>query len=480
MSAALKRKSSSLPILFLGDGRIEWISADADKRHTSHSRRVESHSARELATQAVELVGACGERPGRCVVMLGGTLTSQRVMSLGVLAPKDLRVVLQRKAANLLGVEPRDAWYRGVLLAGSEEEAEQRWLLCAVRRSELLALEHELTRAGLRPASIHVSRLALLSASLPGGEGADADLTRIQLSVEPAGVAISLTSKGDLVQQTFVPGRFEQQSGLAASVLQELRSFEGFWRKLSRGGSVDEVLLLGLTEDTSMALTPAIQTALVNRECKVLTGPLCESEQEARAFALSLAAASSDARGDLTPKQPPSSFALAAAGLCALTFGVLGGIWGSERIAEREHAVSQQAISLRLESRDLGRLQRSIAFGKQAHEAAAQRAARLQAVGDAGFALKPLIQDVEQAFGDRAILDSVRLTAGNGEVRLELLGATDPDPVRSLASLSELVDQLERSSSFRDVVLLPPSGNLKADGNDSLRFRVHGRLEEDQ
>lgn len=472
-----KRNTASLPILFMGDGRIEWVSGDPDRRHSSHGRRADSHSPRELAAQALELVELAEEKPGRCALMVGGTLTSQRVLNLAPMAPKDLRVVLERKAANLLGVEPRDAWYRAVQMSGAESAEEQRWLICAVRRSELLALDHELIRVGFRPQCILVPRLSLLSAHPGGKQESDTDLTRILLCLEPSGVAISLTSKGELVQQTFVPGLFEQQSGLASSVLQELRSFEGFWRKLSRGGSIDEVLLFGLTENTSLALTPAIQAALGNRDCKVLMGPLCESESEARAFALKMAAAAADSRGDLTPKEPPSKSLIVAAGMCAVTFGMVLGFYGQDYLSKRRQVADHYASELSIEARDHDSLQRQLQSSRQAREAAVVRAHRLQAIGNSGFPLQPLLESVDAAFEGRALLHSVKLQPDVEDAQLEILGSTDPDPALSLRMLNQLVSELEASSTCRDVVLLPPNGRLSESADTELRFQVRSGLE---
>ncbi len=468
---------SNLPILFLGDGRIEWVSGDPDKRYSCNGRRADSNSPRELAEQALELVELVDEKPCRCLVMVGGTLTSQRMLTLAPMPAKDLRGVLERKAANLLGVEPRDAWYRAIQLAGAENAEEQRWLICAIRRSELLALTHELERVGFRPQGISVPRLSLLSAHPAGQQDSEAELTRILLCLEPGGVAISLTSKGELVQQTFVPGLFEQQSGLASSVLQELRSFEGFWRKLSRGGSIDEVLLFGLTEDTSLALTPAIRTALGNRDCKVVMGPLCESENEARAFALKMAAAASDSRGDLTPKEPPSKSLILAAAMCAATFGMILGFYGQGHLSQRRQVAESYASELSAGARDYSRLQRQLSASAEVHEAALLRAERLKAVGSSGHPLQPLMADIEAAFRGRALLQSVKLQPGDMEAEIELLGSTDPDPALSLRMLNELVSELEQSGTCSDVVLLPPNGRLSEDAESELRFQVRSSLE---
>ncbi|MFT7677635.1 MAG: hypothetical protein ACI8QC_001617 [Planctomycetota bacterium] len=477
MSTQSKKQQNRHPILFIGDGRVEWVQHGAKSASTCQSVPAASHSPRELAGLAAKLVQDCGDRPGRCILMLGGDWTTQKVINLVSMGPKDLARVLQRKATGLLGVESADAWYRAIQLCGAEAE-EKRWLICALRKSELLSLTHELKRAGFHAVRISSPRFSILTArgqsevEPKSKEGH----TRILLNVEPQGASISLLSEGSLVQQSYIAGSFDQP-GFVATLLQELRSFEGFWRKLSRGGSMDEVLVIGLTEDAFKTLCPAINAALGNPECAISANSDCATDSDARANALIVAANQADPRGDLSPKRPPSYSLMTVCAAVAIGIGLDIGFRGQNRIQLERTELEQRSSALWLESRDHDRLTDELGRAQQALAVSDDGVERLLAVGNASVPLADAMQDVEVSFEGFARLDSIQVSPEGKGYKVTMTGSTDSDPGRSLRNLNQVIAALETSATFTDVVLEPRQGALSRSGSEDLSFEITSKVE---
>ncbi|MCA9002929.1 MAG: hypothetical protein KDB61_13475, partial [Planctomycetes bacterium] len=239
----------SLALLFIGAQQVEWI-PDPHKDPCGHLiSSYGGNSAQEMASAAKDLVEQAGGKPRKCVLLLGGGLVKQRIVAVPHVSDKEIKGILHRKAANILDVELHQTAFTATPVVQAEGSKEERWLISAVRLDELRSLTRHLRESGFAVRRIVYTRLALLAAGESCLSLETEDQGGIVIGVEDNSVAISLVAAGGLVQQTVVPGAFQMNSTMAASVLQELRGFESHWRRHSRGGNVAQVVVAGLAHE---------------------------------------------------------------------------------------------------------------------------------------------------------------------------------------------------------------------------------------
>lgn len=475
-----QRARAQLPVLHVDRGRLEWLDRDAIVAGAPLTAELDVTSPRDVAEGAVALLGANGRKPDRCLLALGDAHMTQRVAQFADVPTKDLRRVLGRKAASLLGEEPENVLFSATSMAVEEREPTRRWMLQVVRRSEIDALLHELERVGFRVARVFGARQAVISSSFLPNHEAPESSTSVVLAIENRAVSISLLEGDTLVQQTLVPGNFESQPALAAALVQELRGIQGYWRKVSRGSSIDQVVAVGFTHADGERFKPAIQAALPGCEFTVVGGDRVSGTDAARLVYLQLCRSGSRGTAEMTPSRPAKKKLLLAGLAIAAGAGVVGGMQVRSELVDASSWRRTHETHVYEQTQDVEDVREILEQVDQARGRYLAERAAIEGIGSAGRSMAGIISDVLTAFGQRATLESLTLDPTQGGLRLALTGTTDPDPGRSMDVLDALVVSLESSLRFADVQLLPPS-DLPTSGSESggLQFRVEARLVRD-
>lgn len=449
-----------LPVLCIGTDCVEWLGAGAERSPVYGTMRVKRHSATEIVKAATELVASLGRRPGLCLLALGHGILEQRTINLPPLQKKELRTVTLRKAANLLGAETADTLFASMALSkrsgdATEASAEHRWLVVAMRRSVVSELFLALRDAGFRFKRVVSARLAplALARELHSSE----QNACVVVGAETQAVTVSLMQGGSLVHQTVLSGRFSDSASRGTALVQELRGFGAFWRRMSRGGSLTDVYLVGFEPEQANRLRPAVHASLPG--AIVAQDPAEDDGREGanRSTVLHACAIRDTFQLDLSLPLPPRRHALAATALSMTLAAGAVGLVGHAHFSgvrevwrDRSRALDEQAFELR----GLGEVQASIDVAVARLETEARC---VRSVGSVGLPLDQVLRDTLEAFGPRAGLLSLSTRADEGEVALELAGVTDARPASSLSALEEIAGRLEASEVIGDVRIAPPT-----------------------
>lgn len=460
--------SSTTPVLLLGGDFAEWCDA------RGHSRvPIRGRTPGELAGVAAEAAQASGSRPGRCLLALGAGLIEQRTLTLPELKRSELAPIFLRKAAALLETSPEDTLYAALPQMPDPGNAvgqtnERRWYVVAARRKQMLDLRLELRARGFDVRRVAVARLArLCQADITRGESQSA---AIVIDVEPDGVIVSLIAQAALVQQNRMQGSFETLPSMAFSVLQEVKSFEAFWRKLSRGESIAHVVVLGIEPEISLLFANALSQAMPQSRLHV--SPESASDEAAisnansarasgrlagRIASLRACTADGPCNVDLTLDIPARYGYIASLAACLLLvtggLGVLlrGHLSGRlERLDTRTRTLNATAVDLETLREDNQRTEQLVADLELECE-------RLIRAGQIGMPLEQALSDCTSALSERALLTSFtsEYEDGTGEIRIG--GVTDPSPVVAMHALTDISSALEHSASFAAVAMDAPA-----------------------
>ncbi|MDF1837935.1 MAG: hypothetical protein P1V35_08705 [Planctomycetota bacterium] len=464
------RNHESSSILFLGTGRVEWIPKQSSDRTGYVRGDCEDQTSRGLAKSATELLESAGHKPGKCTLVLGGSLVRQRIISLAQLSDKETKAILHRKAANILEVELHQTAFTGLEMEGQDE---RRWLISAVRLDELRALKRDLRDAGFQVRRIVFGRLALFELGMSMLPAAEEKTAGIVIGVEGESVAISLAADGKLVQQTVVPGHFQVNSTMAASVLQELRGFESHWRRQSRGGNVQTVVIAGLNQDEAEHFELACHAALPDSTVLLAgDGPKPDREQ-ARAEYLSLCATQASPSGNFTLPSRPRVRSLAAVAVMAMSLGLYLGFQGMQRLEDQRASLSIQTGILRSHIEKLGPVDEDLDQEQALKSEIAQRRSDLQAIGSSGLNAEEWLGLAFDAFAERAILDSIHMDDTESSESFTVSGRVPSDPVASVDALTALSRTCRSYPGIRDFELhLPTAMKEGASSKAAMSFRI--------
>ncbi|MCY3003186.1 MAG: hypothetical protein NTV21_15400, partial [Planctomycetota bacterium] len=227
----------------------EWLSHAPSGEPAYARAAVQGSGPADLATAAAAARDQAGAQRQHCTLVLGGSLVDHRVLELPELARGDLRSVLARKAAHALGAELDDTLFAALPL-GISEHADgdgpkgQKWLLMSVRKSVLRPIEVECRRRGVELARVSSASLArLCEAQRVRG---DAEQACIVVDVDLDSIVVSLVQGTTLRHQNRITGTFATVPTMAMALVQELKSFDAFWRRSARGAGVTQVVVIGL------------------------------------------------------------------------------------------------------------------------------------------------------------------------------------------------------------------------------------------
>lgn len=482
---------------------------------------VEGVKPHDLAQAAQRVHRAAGSPRRRFVLALGHGLYQHRLMVLPVLPKREMDEVLRRKAANLLGCEIEDALFAALEFrperaadathdkAAVEAALESRWLLVAMRRSEIVPLLHHLRECGLSVRRMVASGLSILCAA----QCARSDRTQacIAVSIERTSVSVGLMDGAVLIQHNVLQGNFSSTPSLALALLQEIKSCEAFWRKTSRGGSVAEVVLVGVPRSRADLFENAVHAALPRAKitrlgaemairaelesATLVTGenatPVTGAEANCvtgaepaevaghdRAELLAACVEGGDFQIDLTLRLPiPQRTAVWLSAVAVLVTGALGAVtYGS--VENHRARLENEARSFAAEAADLAEIRSRRARAEESLEILAAYADRCRAIQHSGYPLDTEIDFVLSAFGQEASLHSLALGRLDQGGEVEIRGATVPHPWRAVQNVKRITSSLAHSGLFSNLSAEPggsPSNEGGASADRPTSFTIKAR-----
>ncbi len=465
-----RTSNQQLAVLALAQNSVEWLpGTDLEPLSGGDFAADDPRGRVEACLEAVQFIP---RSTSRCMLALGPGWVETRTLELPVLPRREFARVLQRKAAAMLSTTLEDTLFAALPLFDASEvsradgaknadedparrgegaQREHPWLVLGMRRSHILPLLLGLRRQGIRVTRIVSSRLAALSAVMQ--RAGDPERACLAVTVESEAVSIGLLHRGALRFHGVVEGRLSENSTLALSLLQDLKSTEAWWRRHSRGGKLAEIVLLGLSGPRGDLLRDAIQSALP--EVSVQRNDPSMPDELRMQEALAAARLDGPLQLDLSVRLPwRRRDTLLAAGAAALAI-VLVGAQAYRSFDEERSAVQAQVRQLETDTRELDQARAENAAVAQALAQRIDRLSELVALQRTGCDLEQLLETTLGACGGHAALLRLAVSKKDGRRELELAGETDPHPARALAHVQQLSATLRRSPLFRSVLARP-------------------------
>lgn len=456
---SLRSSNQELAVLALAQNSVEWLpGTDLEPLSGGDFAADDPRGRVEACLEAVRFIPRSTRR---CMLALGPGWVETRTLDLPSLPRREFARVVQRKAAALLSTPLEDTLFAALPLfdasessaaAGDDEAArrnaggrvERPWLVLGMRRSLILPLLLGLRREKIRVVRIVSSRLAALSAVMSRIE--DPERACLAVTVEADAVSIGLLHRGALRSHGVVEGRLNENSTLALSLLQDLKSTEAWWRRQSRGGKLSDLALIGLAGPRGDLLRDAIQSALP--EVKVQRNDPGRSDEMLMQEALAAARLDGPLQLDLSVRLPwRRRDTLVAASLCASGVLLLGAriYTGFER--ERD-AVEAQVRALEADAHELEQARAENDSVAQALTQRIERLSELAQIEGAGCDLDALLESALGACAGHAALLRLSVRKQDGRRSLELAAETAAHPALALAHVQQLTRALRETGRF--------------------------------
>jgi hypothetical protein len=465
----------ALPVLSIGLDFVEWLSGTGEDSLIS-CEPAPGQTATELAESAVRAAKSAGMRPGTCILSLGQGMVAQRHITLPGIAPKELRKILARKAGNLVDCDPADTLFSCLPLGHHEDNQEGKWLVLAMRRAQASELRLKLRHRGFKINKVVMGRQAFLAAAADSIE--EEEGSRIVVGVETASVSVSLIDGPGLIQQSILPGAFTKST--ATMLVQELRGFEAFWRKTSRGQKLDRVVIVGLDAHMGQLLESGLLGALPGVQASFVPPIDCEPVRSSRAEALSAARSTSPFQLDLTLPLPPSRSTIFVMAACMTIIAGIIGFVGRERLISERDGWRDDVRALECQLVDFDDIEDAHALIEKSTGSLRAESERLAEVASEGVPMEAMLGAALNAFDGHGVLLSFNGQEGEESFELSMAGATTGDPMTGIDALESLRDSLEASDLLQEVVVMPPTGVPDRNDLKSLRryltFGVHATV----
>ncbi len=476
-------------VLALNEQRAEWLDLRDPARPRFGSAEVLEEGPAGLAQAAMRAfddAGGGSAKP-KFVLALGAGLLKQRLLQLPELSRKDRARVLERKA-HRLWADGADPVLFSARLVDQLGQADVRvngtratWLLSVASDRQTSELCTQLSRQGF-----HVnSALALRSAAWNHAAKATGASQPFESNDESASIIVSvytdattvaLVAGTRFITRYELKGDFYTSPSLGSSLLQDIRNSAGFWRKVSRGGSIDKIDLVGLDERSADSLKQSLQTVLSEVPVRsVLHYP--DSPDAEKIERLLACLVEGPFQAELKLRTPASRkrtgqclVGVAAAALCTL---------GVVRIDASSEAIELSALNETLRDG----VQKLESEG-QLHREEELRAERVlehlhaaTAELEGGIPFHRLMTHIARAFEGRATLQSASVGRGEKDaVQLALHGSFDSGPLGSMDALRAIGAELELCDLVGQLRILPFS-NLQASGDGSrVGFTIRAEL----
>ena len=288
--------------------------------------------------------------------------------------------------------------------------------------------------------------------------------------------SLSLVAASELVTESVVVGDYCSSPGTAMTLIPEARRLASYWRKRSRGGALDAVVVMGLDGKRAQVLEQALAASL--GQVRTLCLPEPESSVPGEVHALAACAASGVLVQALPLATPKSGRALLGLGAALIAVIGLAGISVRSSVrSELEHWDGQIA--------DLERSRADLVLAEQDARDVDWATARLRAVSERleatrtwGLPFEQLVDDAFQAAAGAATWLALDLARSDDGYDVTLQGVTEGDPLRSWSELERITGELERSSCFDRVALVPPTLSPSAlNPNGLLSFKLEAQVE---
>ena len=472
-------RTARTAVLYVDARLVEWCEWSATGSVAYGSSEVEAEDEAGDALVAGEVGGArlaklalearrrAGGRARRYRLVLGDSILTPQLVTLPTLPRKELQRVFERRAARLSGLEGRRVLFTTRAMGKpsvdpTEHSRQQRWLFLGFDGDLVETLRQQLSERGLRTRRIVSGGLTALSEALekaPASEGAV-----IVAVVGEDTISISLVEERCLLDRDAIRGRLASDPAAAAALVQEVRSYAGYWRKHSRGGTVDRVILAGALPESASLLVHALSNALPQARV-LLARPENDSPQDDGETVVPERIAVHAQHRPPAPIDPDLSFPLAPKRrLAALAGSVLFLGTGALALEQYEHGL-HGLEEIRSDTEDcvarVGEHDDVLRAGRR-HEQELDRLASLlernRSISRYGLSLERILEQALEAFDGRAVFEEieVRPAESGWEDRLTLHGTVERAPGAALERLGAIVDQLEASAEFDGVRLVLP------------------------
>lgn len=462
-----------LPVVLLGAEGLEYLSTGPDGSLYARSEEPVEPGA-PCAARAAALVRSTGQAPGPCIVALGSTIVKQRVLGLPEMPAKDLRQILQRKAAALIEAAPEETLFTALPMGLEKDAKEHKWMLLAMRRTVYLGLRYAMRDQGFIVRRVVSERMALASAAETVTDGA-ADEACIAVGMEVGACGVHLIHDGELVHQTVLTAQFDDEATMAKVLVQELRGFDAFWRRRSRGGAVGRVVLIGFAPRWAERLEFAVRAALPTSKIQRLVREGTDGRKSARMVALAACRSESAVQVSLAAPLAPRkrSIILVAAASAALAIGLaivtLDGAEGRklELEAERE-SFAARAVNL-------DRLLAEQAHIEATLDAVARHQKRLAYLGSYGLPLEDSLREVIGVIGTNGSVTNVSFVGDpdNG-FGVQIAGEIPATPVASQRAIDTMLAASESATLLTDFTVATP--RMTSTSGPTLGFNAEARL----
>jgi hypothetical protein len=457
-------------VLELSAGRAEWCSIEDGGKAEVGSADVVERTPQGLAAAAVAARGAVGAVRRTCTLTLGSGLAGVRLLRLPELKRSEVQKVLQRKAAALIEAPASDVVWQALEMRDAEgsESKERPWLLAAARASELRELRTELRRQGFQVRRIVPGQLATLD--LARAALAQRERAAISVHFAPTRISIALFCADQLVHHDELEGDFLGTPLLAASLLQTVKTTAGYWRKLSRGAALEQIVVIGLPPERGTLLGHALEASLPGAQIRVLPGTQ-DGATAGRAFAIGSALVEGGFALSLSARAPLrrvwSGVAVAASVLAVAGFGVV-----QRRVRVRAlDELSAQTERMRQRAATLEQLAHQHDQALASTQRVEQKYARLYEIGDRGLRHEEWLEAALLALHGRAELATLDLRAdAGGATLLELEAEAPAEPAAFAVALDGIERALAASAACGAIAFELPTEVGTVEAGLPLRF----------
>lgn len=465
--------------MYLDTQIAEWFAPQSDGSVVHGSVPIEEATSAEVARAANEAVTAAGSSNQACVLALGPGFVEQRLLTLPELNSKALKSVLLRKAAAHLKTTPEDTLFSAREFGEADESKgegqgnQRQWLLMAMRRTVVQEL-----RAELRSSGFAVKRV--VAARMSGPQAVHTNLDSegeacIAIAVEPGVVTVSLIANDALQNQNVLHGDLENNAQLASVLIQEVRSYEAYWRKQRRGEGISSVGIVGLGQERGELLCAAVKAAVPHANVQLVLGEF-DLPNAGRCQSLAACLERGPLSPDLTVPIPPTMLARALIlfAFAAITLGA--GVVTHGRMSDDLDSVNRDLGRLEDSSRGLDEVELKLEAARSDEARVEEAVESILTMSSAGIPLAETLGTVFEGFQSRATMLAMTISGNDSGGQIAISGATDGNPLRAYAALEQIRTTLEGSSFFEEVTCTP-GGRLPGVGDSKNSQRLDFKVE---
>ena len=296
------------------------------------------------------------------------------------------------------------------------------------------------------------------------------------VSVEAESTTVALVSGDRFITRYELVGDFQNTPSLGTSLLQDLRNCAGYWRKVSRGGAVDRVDLIGLDRVRAESLSSSIETILEGVSvCSHLSYPDHSSGERIEPLLSCLAEGPFQAELKLPGRmsRKHTSALLATVGVsCLALVGAVHLDADSERI---QLAALNRVLSDRVSGQE--HLEERTRGSRLSAERVLESIQQATKELSLGVPLELLTSHIASAFEGHATIRSVTV-ALNEQRSMELVvrGSFESSPLASMRPLRAIEAQLSKCELLEGLELTP-APEVPKTGSSHSEFTLRALLE---